>query len=95
MSSRRSNLRKIIRARERQHKKIKTLVEKNRRSGETDEQMMDRQTGDLSGWLDMMTERQVEDALLSEVDRQKVVEDLGSIEISEDDIVVSDTEEEK
>lgn len=95
MSSRRSKLRKIIRARERQHKKIKTLVEKNRRPGETDEQMLERQKSDLSGWLEMMSEREVEEALLGEADRQKVIEDLQSIEIGEGDIVVADTEEEK
>lgn len=95
MSSRKSKLRKIIRAQERRHKKVKTLVEKNRKPGETDEQMLERQKNDLSGWLDMMSEREVEEALLGEVDRQKVIEDLQSIEIGEGEVVVTEMEEEK
>lgn len=82
MSSRRSEARKILRAAARQEKKQEkerkrrlSLVEKHRKPGESDEDMTERMKRDLGGWLEMMTEREVEDMLTAKAAELKTTED--------------------
>lgn len=79
MSSRKSEARKIIRKANRMKKRQKTLVEKHRKPGETDEEMEKRLKGDLGNWLEMMTEREVEEALTAKATELKAVEDAQAL----------------
>ena len=71
MSRPRSKLSKILRSADRMERKQKSLKEKNRKPGETDEMMEARMKRDLFGWLDMMEEREVEDRLNAAVEETK------------------------
>jgi CHASE3 domain sensor protein len=86
MSAPKSKLRKILRNQERRHKKIKELVENNRKPGETDEEMEARQKRDLTGWLDMMSERDVEQGLQAAIAEAKQLEDLQETQPTADDL---------
>lgn len=74
MSAPRSKLRKILRATERKRKKGEAARERYRKPGETDEQMEERMKRDLGGWLEMMTERDVEEGLLAAAEKAKQIE---------------------
>lgn len=95
MSSRRSKARKILHRVNKKREAAEKAREAYRKPGETDEQMEARMKRDLSGWLDMMTEREVEEGLIAEAERQQAIENLEAMEIDADQVVVSDTEEEK
>lgn len=95
MSSRKSKARKIIHRVNKRRQAAEKAREAYRKPGETDENMEARMKKDLSGWLDMMTEREIEETLMAEADRQKAIENLEAMEIGENEVVVSDTEEEK
>jgi hypothetical protein len=95
MSSRKSKARKIIHKVNRRQERAQQAREAYRKPGETDEAMEARMKRDLEGWLGMMTEREVEEGLLAEAERQQAIENLEAMEIGENQVVVSDTEEEK
>lgn len=84
MSAKKSRLRKILRQREREHKRYESARERYRKPGETDEQMEARMKRDLTGWLDMMEEREVEEVLTAEAERLKTIENLQTTDDQEE-----------
>lgn len=95
MSSRKSKVRKVLHRINKKREAAEKAREAYRKPGESDEEMEARMKRDLEGWLGMMSEREVEEGLLAEAERQQAIENLEAMEIDENQVVVSDTEEEK